>query len=56
MRADDAETIARRAFSEIAARFPSLHIVENVNDPVEISLTIHLNRNVYITFGFACKI
>ncbi len=40
MQADDPETIARRAFSEIAARFPSLHIVEDVGVPVEISLTI----------------
>jgi hypothetical protein len=40
MAADDAETVARHAFSEIAARFPSLNIVENVGDPVEISLTI----------------
>lgn len=38
--AGDAETIARRAFSEIAARFPSLKIVENIGDPVAISLTI----------------
>jgi hypothetical protein len=36
----DTETIARGVFAEIAKRFPSLKMVENHDDPVEISITI----------------
>ncbi len=36
----DTEAIARGVFAEIAKRFPSLKMVENYNDPVEISITI----------------
>ncbi|SDU28439.1 hypothetical protein SAMN05444156_3063 [Verrucomicrobium sp. GAS474] len=37
---EDALGIAREAFSNIAARFPALEIVENRGEPVEISLTL----------------
>jgi hypothetical protein len=40
MEACDSETIARRAFSDIAARFPSVQMVEDVGVPVEISIAI----------------
>lgn len=40
MSAPDAEAIARSVFAEIAKRFPSLKMVENHDDPVEISITI----------------
>jgi hypothetical protein len=36
----DTETIARGVFAEIAKRFPSLNMVENYDDPVEISITM----------------
>ena len=36
----DTETIARGVFAEIAKRFPSLTMVENHDDPVEISITM----------------
>lgn len=36
----DAESIARGVIGEIAARFPSLNMVENSGEPVEISITI----------------
>ena len=36
----DTETIARAVFVEIARRFPSLRMVENHDDPVEISITM----------------
>ena len=34
------EGIARVVFAEIAKRFPSLQMIENHNDPVEISITM----------------
>jgi hypothetical protein len=36
----DTEAIARRVFAEVAKRFPSLNMVENHDDPVEISITM----------------
>ena len=36
----DTEAIARGVFAEIARRFPSLKMVENHDDPVEISITM----------------
>jgi hypothetical protein len=36
----ETETIARAVFAEIAKRFPSLTMVENFGDPVEISITM----------------
>jgi hypothetical protein len=38
--APDTEAIARGVFAEIAKRFPSLKMVENDDDPVEISITM----------------
>jgi hypothetical protein len=40
METRDTEAIARAAFAEIAQRFPSLQMVENQDDPVEISITM----------------
>jgi hypothetical protein len=34
------EAIARQAFADISARFPHLEITENLDHPVEISLTL----------------
>ena len=34
------ETIARGVFAKIAKRFPSLSMIENPDDPVEISITM----------------
>ena len=42
----DAETIARAVFMEIAKRFPSLQMVENHDDPVEISITMPIQAGV----------
>lgn len=36
----DTESIARGVFTEIGRRFPNLNMVENRNDPVEISITM----------------
>ena len=36
----DTEAIARSVFAEIAKRFPSLNMVENHDDPVEVSITM----------------
>jgi hypothetical protein len=36
----DTELIAREVFAEIAKRFPKLDMVENRDDPVEISITM----------------
>jgi hypothetical protein len=36
----DPDAIARGVFAEIAKRFPSLKMVENQDDPVEISITM----------------
>ena len=36
----DTEAIARNVFAEILKRFPSLLMVENHDDPVEISITM----------------
>ncbi len=36
----DTESIAREVFAEIAKRFPTLKMVENHDDPVEISITM----------------
>jgi hypothetical protein len=36
----DTEAIARGVFTEIAQRFPSLQMIENQGDPVEISITM----------------
>ncbi len=36
----DTGCIARGVFAEIAKRFPSLQMIENYNDPVEISITM----------------
>ena len=36
----DTEVIARSVFAEIAKRFPSLQMIENQDDPVEISITM----------------
>lgn len=48
----DTEIIARRAFSEIAAQFPHLKMVEHPEDPVEISITMPiqpgLNHQVWL--------
>jgi len=40
METRDTEAIAGAAFAEIARRFPSLQMVENQDDPVEISITM----------------
>jgi hypothetical protein len=40
MVAADTEAIARGVFAEIAKRFPSLKMVENHYEPIEISLTM----------------
>ena len=52
MDAPDAEVIARDVFAEIAKRFPLLKMVENHDDPVEISITIPvqpgLSHNVWL--------
>lgn len=40
MAAADTEGIARDVFAEIAKRFPSLKMVENRGEPVEISITM----------------
>jgi hypothetical protein len=40
MGSSDTESIARAVFAEIANRFPSLKMVENPDDPVEISITM----------------
>lgn len=40
MTALETEAIARAVFAQIANRFPSLQMVENPDDPVEISITI----------------
>ena len=40
MDAPDTEAVARDVFAEIAKRFPSLNMVENHDDPVEISITM----------------
>jgi hypothetical protein len=40
METRDTEAIARAAFAEIAQRFPSLQMVENQDDPAEISITM----------------
>jgi hypothetical protein len=40
MATTDTEGIARGVFAEIAKRFPSLQLVENHEDPVEISITM----------------
>ena len=36
----DTEVIARGVFAKIAERFPSLKMIENHEDPVEISITM----------------
>jgi predicted N-acyltransferase len=36
----DTEAIARDVFAQIATRFPALRMIENHDDPVEISITI----------------
>ena len=36
----DSEAIARGVFAEIAKRFPSLQMVENRGEPIEISITM----------------
>jgi hypothetical protein len=36
----DTEAIARDVFAEIAKRFPSLQMIENQSDPIEISITM----------------
>jgi hypothetical protein len=36
----DTEAIARGVFAEIAKRFPALKMIENHDDPVEISITM----------------
>ena len=38
----ETEVIARRVFAEIAKRFPSLQMVENHGEPIEISITMPL--------------
>lgn len=40
MSTPDTEALARSVFAEIGRRFPSLSMVENHNDPVEISITM----------------
>jgi hypothetical protein len=40
MSTPDTKAIARDAFAKIAKRFPSLQMIENHDDPVEISITI----------------
>lgn len=54
MGTSDPENIARRAFSDIAARFPFLQMVEDVDAPVEISITISAQpgckQNVWLGF------
>ena len=40
MKSTDNETIARKAFVEIASHFPSLQMIEDKNAQVEISITI----------------
>lgn len=40
MDAPDTEAIARGVFAEIAKRFPSLNMIENEGEPVEISITM----------------
>ncbi len=36
----DTLQIARQAVAEIAARFPTLNMVENPQEPVELSITL----------------
>lgn len=43
----DPEAIARGAFAEIAKRFPSLKMVENHDDPVEISITMPVQPGLF---------
>jgi hypothetical protein len=40
MNTPDTEVIARGAFAEIARRFPSLKMIENHDDSVEVSITM----------------
>lgn len=40
MATPDTESIARSVFAEIGRRFPSLNMVENHDDPIEISITM----------------
>src|SRR5258708_39119242 len=48
----DTEAIARYVFAEIAKRFPSLQMIENHEDPVEISITMPvqpgLSHNIWL--------
>jgi hypothetical protein len=43
----DTEDIARGVFAEIASRFPSLKMVENHDDPVEISITMPVQPGLF---------
>ena len=43
----DTEAIARRVFAEIATRFPSLKMVENQGEPVEISITMPVQTGLF---------
>jgi hypothetical protein len=42
----DPEAIARSVFAEIAKRFPSLKMVENQGEPVEISITMPIQSGL----------
>jgi hypothetical protein len=46
MHSQNTEIIARDVFAEIAKRFPSLRMVENHNDPVEISITMPIQTGL----------
>ena len=47
MEAPDTETIARSVFAEIARRFPSFKMVENSDDPVELSITMPVQPGLF---------
>jgi hypothetical protein len=42
----DTEAIARVVFAEIAKRFPSLQMIENHDDPVEVSITMPVQQGL----------
>jgi hypothetical protein len=46
MESRDTEAIAKAAFAEIAKRFPSLQMIENHDDPVEISITMPVQQGL----------
>jgi hypothetical protein len=47
MATPDTKAIARGIFAEIANRFPSFNMVENPDDPVEISITMPVQPGLF---------